>query len=267
MADLNENKKGVLFAEERRSKIVQLIQENSKMIVPELCQIFDVSPATIRNDLRDLEKSGLLRRTHGGAINLSKSLYEPDTGQKEIKMHAQKKAIAECALDLIEDGDTLVLDTGTTTLELAKLLDQKRNITVVTIDLNIACYLEKYTTATIIMVGGIIRRSFNCVIGPMTISWLRNFNVDKAFLATNGLSAKKGLTTPDMNVAEVKKTLRSIANEVFLLADSSKLGYDAFVQVATLDQIDSLITDSGADADELSQLRDAGLQIQIAEDI
>jgi DeoR family fructose operon transcriptional repressor len=91
--------------------------------------------------------------------------------------------------------------------------------------------------------------------------------VDKAFLATNGLSAKKGLTTPDMNVAEVKKTLRSIANEVFLLADSSKLGYDAFVQVATLDQIDSLITDSGADADELSQLRDAGLQIQIAEDI
>ena len=131
-----------LFAEERKGQILELLRQKSKLLVPELCDYFDVSPATIRNDLRDLENERKLKRTHGGAISLEKTSFELDSRHKEIRNMEQKRQIAACAAKLIEDGDTIILDTGTTTLELAKCLSGKRDLTIVLNDIEIASLLR-----------------------------------------------------------------------------------------------------------------------------
>ena len=153
-----------LFAEERKGQILELLRQKSKLLVPELCDYFDVSPATIRNDLRDLENERKLKRTHGGAISLEKTSFELDSRHKEIRNMEQKRQIAACAAKLIEDGDTIILDTGTTTLELAKCLSGKRDLTIVLNDIEIASLLEESTQANLILIGGTLRHGFHCIL-------------------------------------------------------------------------------------------------------
>ena len=233
-----------LFAEERKGQILELLRQKSKLLVPELCDYFDVSPATIRNDLRDLENERKLKRTHGGAISLEKTSFELDSRQ-----------IAACAAKLIEDGDTIILDTGTTTLELAKCLSAKRDLTIVLNDIEIASLLEESTQANLILIGGTLRHGFHCTVGPMAVSYLSELNVDKVFLSSNAVSLDRGFTTPDFNQAEVKKTMIQVASEVIMLSDSSKFGKLSFTQFAALSDIDKLITDKGIDPQAAEQLR------------
>lgn len=252
-----------LFAEERKSRILELLNENSKLIVPDLCEYFSVSPATIRNDLRELENGGLLKRTHGGAILNTKTGYELNSYQKEVKNLTAKQAIARFAINLVEDGDTIAIDTGTTTLEFAKMLTAKKGITAVVNDIDIAKQLEENSDASIILIGGILRKKFHCTIGPIAQKALEGLSVDKAFIATNGISVKRGLTTPDLNQSEIKKAMINIASEVVVICDSSKIGNVAFSQVATLDKVDRLITDDGAEETELQELKALGIQVDV----
>ena len=258
-------KKEPLFAEERKMKILEILNKNSKIVVPELCEYFGVSPATIRNDLRELEDSGLLKRTHGGAIKNIKARHELDTLQKQVKNLAEKQAIAKRAIELVEDGDTIAIDTGTTTLEFAKLLTSKEQITVVVNDVKIASYLEYNTNASIILIGGLIRRHYNCTVGHMATDALKGLNVDKAFMATNGISIKRGLTTPDMGQAEVKKAMMDIASEIIVLCDSTKIENMAFVQFATIDRVDRLITDNQIDDRDLNEFKILGIEMDLVE--
>ena len=244
-----------LFAEERKGQILELLRQKSKLLVPELCDYFDVSPATIRNDLRDLENERKLKRTHGGAISLEKTSFELDSRHKEIRNMEQKRQIAACAATLIEDGDTIILDTGTTTLELAKCLSGKRDLTIVLNDIEIASLLEESTQANLILIGGTLRHGFHCTVGPMAVSYLSELNVDKVFLSSNAVSLDRGFTTPDFNQAEVKKTMIQVASEVIMLSDSSKFGKLSFTQFAALSDIDKLITDKGIDPQAAEQLR------------
>jgi DeoR family fructose operon transcriptional repressor len=247
--------KETLFAEERKSQILELLKSSSKILVNELCDHFDVSPATIRNDLRELENGGFLKRTHGGAISNTKTGYELNSYQKEVTNHLEKEAIARFSFDLIENGDTILLDTGTTTLELARLLGQKRDITVVVNDIEIARYLEDNTDINVILIGGALRQKFHCTVGPIALKALEGLSVDKAFMAANGITAKKGLTTPDLQQAEVKRAMIEIASEVIVLCDSSKIGYNAFAQFAQINSISRLITDNKADEKILDEIR------------
>ena len=246
-----------LFAEERREQILKLLYENMKIMVPDLCALFHVSPATIRGDLRDLEAAGKLRRTHGGAIPVSKIGFEPDSDTKEIEHIEEKQRIAARACTLIEDGDTIALDTGTTTMELAKLLPEKKNLTIVTNDIKIAAFLEANTEANIIMIGGTLRRGFHCTTGSMAVEALSSLNVDKAFVASNAFTVKNGFTTPTFEQAEVKRVMLSIASENIVLMDSSKLGRITFLKFADLPEIDRIITDTGASRKMLSAIREA----------
>ena len=136
-----------LFAQERQKEILALLEAEQKVLVPQLCRQFSVSPATIRNDLNDLEARGLLRRTHGGAI---------PTAQKTVRRMAEKQAIAACAAAMVENGETIAIDTGTTTLELARCLLARTGLTVGTNDLKIAALLEEQSDATIILIGGAV---------------------------------------------------------------------------------------------------------------
>lgn len=253
--------KPTYFAEERKRMILEMLQEKSKIVVPELCEFFDISPATIRNDLNEMEAAGLLRRTHGGAILNEQVTFEQTSVEKEVKHVEAKQLIARYAATLVNDGDAIALDTGTTTMELAKALMDKRRLTIVVNDIKIAALLEGMSDATIVLVGGTLKKGFHCLVGPMAIKAIKGLAVDKAFIATNGISAKNGLTTPDMYQAEAKKAMIGIANHVFLLCDSSKLGNVSFTSFADVKDIEKLIIDSRADDDALAEFRDLGVEV------
>ena len=238
-----------MFAEERKIGIVEYIKQNKKATVPELCSTFDVSSATIRNDLRELEQSGLIIRTHGGAIVKSKTGFELNAKQKQTYGSEEKRRIAAKAITLIEDGDTVILDTGSTTAELAKLLNRKHNLTVVTNDFAIASILEDFEGVNVILMGGVVRRGFHCTVGVSGQDMLGGLAVDKAFMAANSFSLTKGATTPDITHAETKKAMIAIATKVIFLCDSSKLGRNSFAQFSSPEQVDIYITDSISDKD------------------
>jgi DeoR family fructose operon transcriptional repressor len=257
-------KRETVFAEERKGRILQMLHENNRLLVPDLCEAFHVSPATIRNDLRELESCGLLQRTHGGALSNPKTRFELNSYQKEVSRLAEKQSIARYAAGLVEDGDTVAIDTGTTTLEFARQLGGKRDITVVTNDIQIAAQLEHTANATVIFIGGMLRKGFHCTVGPAAVRMLREFSVDKAFIATNGVSLDKGLTTPDMNQAEIKKAMIDIAGEVVVLCDSTKFGSKAFVQVAPVSAVDRIVTDGNIDERELKAFQAGGIPVSVA---
>lgn len=232
------------FAIERKMEILKMLDENSKVLVQELCDIFEVSSATIRNDLRELEAEGTLKRTHGGAIPIGKAGFEPNSKTKEIENIEKKQQIAAYAARFVEDGDTIALDTGTTTMEFAKYLIEKKHLTIVTNDIKIANFLELNSNAGIVLIGGEVRRGFHCTTGAMALSGLSGLNVDKAFMAANAFSLEKGFTTPSFVLASVKQALISISTQTIMLVDSSKIGKISFVKFADASEIDLWITDS-----------------------
>ncbi len=247
-----------LFVEERKRKIMEMLSVQSKLYVSKLCKEFGVSPVTIRSDLQELEQAGLLQRTHGGAIPVSKASYEPTSHAKEISHMEEKKRIAAKAAELVEPGDTICLDTGTTIYELAKQLTGKRNLNVITNDLQIAMYLEEnLEDCSLIVLGGTIRRGFHCTVGPIALSSIKNLNVDKAFMAANACTLEKGFTTPSIEQAEVKRALMSIASQSIMLVDSSKFGQVSMAGFARIDDMDKLITDKGLHPGTRSALQSA----------
>lgn len=250
-----------VFAEERQNKILSLLKVKNKLLVNDLCEEFNVSPATIRNDLNQLEKSGLLKRTHGGAMLCMKIMTEPTLSQKNNSNSEQKQRIAEYAARFVENGDTIAIDTGTTTYSFAQLLSNKHNLTVITTDIHIATLLEDFMGVSVVLAGGKLRKGFSCTTGAITNSLLASFNVDKLFLATNAVSYAGSLCTPDIEQAQVKKSLIKMGKEVFLLCDSSKFDRQSFVEFGTLDEVDNIITDSNLPPEILSRIQSKNINI------
>ncbi len=249
-----------MFAEERKQKILEYVREHKKATVQQLCDTYDVSSATIRNDLRELEGSGLLLRTHGGAILKSKAKFELGTNEKKVLYKAEKADVAEKALEFIEDGDTIILDTGTTTLELARKLGRRKNLTVVTNDLDTALILDEIGIERIVVLGGILRTGFHCTIGGPGREFLDELQADKAFMGVNGFTFEKGASTPDMQHAEIKEAMVASAEKVFLMFDRSKLGRKAFARFAKPEEIDGVIIDE-LTKEELSLFDAAGIDV------
>jgi len=260
---MNFEQERPLFAEERQSRVVMMLETQSKLYVPDLCRIFNVSPATIRNDLRELDSQGKLKRTHGGAISCKKAGYESDSNSKVDEYCDEKKHIAQCAAELIEDGDIIALDSGTTTYELAKCITHKKNLTIITNDVKIMLMLEQEGSCNIILIGGAVRHGLNCCVGPIAINSIMNLHVDKAFMATNAFSVEKGFSTPDINTAEVKRMLIENASEVIMLCDSSKIGYMSFARFASVEDVDLIITDNRVDKKVVGILNKVAPQIDI----
>lgn len=263
---MSDKSNDILFAEERRAEIVRLVNERKKVLVPDLIEFFKVSPATIRGDLRDLEAGGLIKRTHGGAIpsDSAKVGFEPDTAAKHVAHLAEKRLIAQRAADMVEDGDIVIIDTGTTTLEMARLLKDKTNVTAIVNDMEIALCLEAFAGVNVVVIGGTLRKKFHCTVGPFAVKLLSELNVDKAFLGTNAFSVQKGCTTPDINQAEIKKIMVRVASRVIVLCDGSKIGKNSFVQFVGPDEIDAFVTDDRADRTLLAEMAELGLEVVVA---
>lgn len=257
------NRDNSMFAEERKKSIVDYVNRNIKATVEELCDLFSVSPATIRNDLRELEEKKYVKRTHGGVISVKSGNYELNSNEKAVECIAEKERIAQAAVSHVSEGDIIAIDSGTTTYEFAKRLVTFRNLTVVTNDLHISEYLERNSKAEIILAGGKVRRGYNCTTGQKAAVTLAGLNVDKAFIGGNGISMRKGLTTPNMDMAVVKEALIHIADEIYFLADSTKIEHTAFISFAGISQVDCFITDKGADRKFLKELEAVEVKVEL----
>jgi len=231
-----------LFAEERKELIVSLVEGRGKVNVGELCKRFNVSSATIRNDLRELENLRLITRVHGGALRRSRVTEEVLIDNRSAAPRPAKQAIARIAIGQVDDGDTIILDTGTTCHELALLLKDRSDVTVITNDLPSALSMEAFPSVRVILGGGVLRRGYHCTIEPGVSPW-DDFVADKVFLGANGFTLEKGAMTPDIGQAAVKRAMIRAARKVILLCDSTKFGKSSLVRFAPLEKIDLIISD------------------------
>jgi DeoR family fructose operon transcriptional repressor len=251
-----------LFVEERKARILELLSEREKVTVAELCTLFNVSGGTIRSDLNDLDASGLLIKTHGGAIRRTKAAFEPKTGEREVYELAAKQSIAKAALELIEDGDVILLDAGTTVFELARIIGSRRSLNIVTNDMHTADFLEKIPGMSVFLIGGLLRQNFHCVVGTLGIELLSKITVDTAFMGTNSFSVQKGATSPDIQQAEIRSKMIECAKRVVLLCDHTKVGKTSFAQSVPTDRIDVLITDHMSN-EEKAELEESGVKVVV----
>ncbi|MGL4987303.1 MAG: DeoR/GlpR family DNA-binding transcription regulator [Treponemataceae bacterium] len=231
----------VLFAEERRVKITNYINTRKKATAHELCEHFKVSIATIRNDLKDLESADFITRTHGGAIVKSKSSQELDLAFRTDNLKA-KQSMSAKALNLIDDGDTVILDSGTTIHELAKMLGNKKNLTIITNDITCASIVEYFGFAVVIL-GGVLHNGFHWTTGVSTLKMLSGLNADKCFLSAGGFSIEKGIAVGSLALADLKREMIKCAAQNILLCDNSKFEKNKLAKFADLHEIDIFITD------------------------
>lgn len=248
-----------MFAEERRIKIAEIVNNGNSARVSELAITFDISESTIRRDLMELQNSGLLLRTHGGALSRNTS-FEPSYYEQENEYIKEKESIGKMAADLIKDGDTVLLDSGTTVTYIPKYITAK-NITILTNSVPLIWELSKYEDIEIIIIGGSIRTKTKVMVGPLAEMSIKQFCVDKVFLGANGISLQTGLTTPDILEANVKKTMLSISKEKYVVADSSKFEISSFAVVCNLLEINCIITDKNLTQNEAEEYIKHGVNI------
>ena len=251
------------LAPKRWEQLRDILGQHRVVRVEELTQQLGVSSATIRRDLGELEKLGELRRVYGGAVSTGGRLDEPLFDDKTSVAAAEKRRIAEAALKFIKPNDTIYLDGGSTVLELARLLKDRSNVTIVTNSLRAAVELAG-RGPRLILVGGELRRLAQTTVGPLTRHIIEDLHVDKAFMGTIGLSLAEGLTTTDPTEAYTKELVMDHAREVILLADSSKAHKISFTRAGRLDKIQVLITDRLIDRKLTKELRGKGIEVVLA---
>jgi DeoR/GlpR family transcriptional regulator of sugar metabolism len=252
-------------AVERHNKIVERVLDKGQVTIADICTMFDISEMTARRDLNALDRKGLVRRVHGGAVtNLGRS-YEPSFQTRTVKNQEAKIAIGLKAAELIYDGDSIALDVGTTTLEIVQGLRGKRNLTLVTSCLQIANkvvdQLSLDIDARLILTGGIIRPRELSMIGPIPEQVYQDFHVDKAFIGIGGISLEDGLTEYNIEDTQIKKVLIRSAREKIVVADGSKFGVTTFASVANLTEIDKVVTDRSAPENIVNQVRKQGVEV------
>jgi DeoR family transcriptional regulator, fructose operon transcriptional repressor len=252
-----------VFAEERKQQILAALQRAPAIRAVDLGRELGTSLASIRRDLADLERSGLLKRTHGGAISNGLAALEPSLAQKEDQYQAEKAAIAVQAAVLVQQGQTIFLDAGSTTRQIARELRRHRDLTVVTNALSVASELAT-SDIEVILTGGHLRRGVLSQVGPIADQAIAAFHVDTLFLAANGVDLDRGVTTPNIIEARTKRAMVDHAREVILVADHSKFGQVTFGHVCGLERLTAIITDAGLPQRFVSAIEKRGLKLHIA---
>ena len=254
-----------LLVGERRHRILDLLREHGRVTVESLAGRFAISTVTIRNDLAALESDGALQRTHGGALQRREDDDQPLT-VKRTQHHAEKVRIAKAAAALIQDGETVILDSGTTTAEIAKQIRklEVHSINVITNALNVAYLLADVPSVRLIMPGGILRPESNSLSGHMAESALANLQADRLFLGADALDPERGVMTPHLPEAQLNARMIAISRQVIAVADSSKLMRRNISLIARVEQLHMLITDTGADQSVVADLQRRGIEVRLA---
>jgi DeoR family fructose operon transcriptional repressor len=253
-----------MYQEERHAAIIERARTDGRVDVAELAAEFDVTPETVRRDLTSLERHGLLRRVHGGAIPVERLGFEPGVSARDQQMAAEKDRIAQAALDELPAEGAILLDAGTTTARLANKLPTDRELTVVTNAVPIAASLSAHPNVTVLTIGGRVRGRTLAMVDAWALNALDGMYVDVAFVGTNGVSVERGLTTPDVAEAAVKTAMLRAARRVVVVADHTKVGNDCFARFGSLEDIDTFITDDGLDVTVAGDLQAAGPRVVLA---
>jgi DeoR family fructose operon transcriptional repressor len=250
------------FPIERKDQILDLLTRKGRITVDELIEKFKVSGATIRRDLEFLEHQGLITRAHGGATSKSRVSLEADFFEEKEKFLEEKRRIGEEAAKLIEEGEVIFLEASTTVLQLARNLKNRRNLTVVTNSLDIACELEKSKGINLILTGGNLKRKTHALIGPLAETTLSQMRLDKAFIGISALDISYGITTATMEEAKTRKDIIRASNKLIVLCDHSKFGKQNFAYVGPLELIDVLITDKGIPDEMRKEIERKGVEVR-----
>lgn len=251
-----------MYAEERQQVILERARHDGRVDVTGLASEFDVTYETIRRDLTALERHGVLRRVHGGAIPVERLGFEPALNVRDSVMTQEKERIAKAALAELPDEGAILLDAGSTTGRMAEQLPTDRELTVVTNSLSIALTLTPRTNINLMLLGGRLRTRTQASVDSWALRALAECYVDVAFMATNGVSVERGLTTPDPAEAEVKRAMIASSRRAVLLADHTKVGNDHFARFAAVEDLDLVITDNGLADGLADELEATGLTVR-----
>jgi len=252
-----------MLNEERRRAVLDIINRDGRVLVKDLAQRFGTSQVTIRNDLEVLHSQGAIYRTHGGALPVrAGALLDPSLREKEKLHRKEKLRIGAAAARLVQEGQSVVLDSGTTTTMIARELREFRNLTVITNAVNIAAELAG-TGVQVILTGGILRENSFSLVGPLADDTLRRLSADVLFLGVDGFDVHFGLTTPNLLEAKVNRVMIEIARRTIVVCDSSKFGRRSLSLIAPPSAVHQTITDRRISKSDLRALEEAGIEVTL----
>ncbi|MDE1156105.1 MAG: transcriptional repressor AgaR [Acidobacteriaceae bacterium] len=252
-----------MLIEERRQYILGLAQENGRVLVEDLSQMLGVSSITIRKDLDQLQRRGVLQRTHGGAIlPTSGSLSDPTLQEKEGRFSAEKKRIADAAVKLVQEGQCILLDSGTTTMAIAKALKSFSSLTVITNAMNIAAELSG-TDFEVLITGGSLRKNSFSLVGPLAEEMLHDMHADVLFLGVDGFDVEAGVTTPNIMESRVNRAMVKSSSKVVAVCDSTKFDRRSLCKIVEATAIHHVITDKDLPAATAEALRSLGIEVTL----
>lgn len=255
-----------MYAEERQEAVVSMVSRRGRVSVTQLATEFEVTTETVRRDLTVLERAGLLRRVHGGAVHAdSLPVIEAALAERDLAHTAEKDRIARAAVDLLPPPDgTVLIDAGSTTIRAAARIPRDHRLTVVTHAVPIAARLAGLRHVDLHLLPGRVRSTTHAAVGSETVTALSVIRADVVFIGTNGISPGHGLSTPDREEASVKRAMVASARRVVVLCDSSKVGAEAPIRFADLTDVDVLVTDDGIGDDDRAWLEESGIEVRVA---
>lgn len=252
--------------EERRLRIVQIIQDKKKVSIAELSREIGVSEITIRRDLKDLSDKGIIHRVHGGAIVTKPNTIDLPVLERIQKENEQKESIGLAAAALIKDGDSVFIGSGSTTAYVARNLVNRKRLTVITNALNVGMEFSDPVGITVVVIGGMLRSSELSMIGHIADQALREVRVDKVIIGMTAISVDKGLSNDYLPEVMTDRAIFDMAQEVILVADHTKFGKVASGYVAPINRITTLITDHKTDLSYLDQIRNMGVNVIVTQE-
>lgn len=251
-----------LLTEQRRRNLLDLIDQSGQVTVADMVKQFSISAVTVRNDLDALASIGAVVRSHGGAVRRLVATQDYPLRTKETLHHSEKVRIGKAAAELVKPGETIILDSGTTTAEVARHLKKLNlSVTVITNALNIAVELMESPGISLIMIGGLLRPVSCSFVGPQAEAMMNEFHANRLFLAVDGFDLENGPSTPDILEAQLNNVMIRSAKEVNVVADFSKLGRRSVSKIGPLERIRRLITDDRAPAEFTEALRKKGVEV------
>jgi DeoR/GlpR family transcriptional regulator of sugar metabolism len=249
---------------QRQAHIASAVQAAGRVRVPELSASLGVSEMTVRRDLEEMESAGLLLRVHGGATSTISRSFEPGFAARSLRQTEAKQRIGRRTASLIRDGETLIIDAGTTTIHVAEALPSDIRVRAMALSLRVADILADMPNVTLMIPGGVVRPQERSFVGGMTVSTFEQLAFDTVILTVGGVDATEGVTEYEFDDSETKRAAVRSARRRIVVADGSKLGAVAFVRVCPIDSIDVIVTDGGAPQAQVDSLRDAGVEVILA---
>ncbi len=255
-----------MYAEERQQAMADLIAKRGRLSVSALSEVYSVTTETVRRDLSVLERAGIIRRVHGGAVPADAlTVLETAVNDRDHANAEQKDLIARAALQFLPmAGGSILVDAGTTTARLASYLPRDHELTVVTNAVPIAARLAGLENVDLHLLPGRVRRTTQAAVGEETVRALNILRTDVAFVGANGVTLEHGLSTPDHSEAAVKRAMVRTGQRVVALVDSSKIGRENTVRFAELEDIDALVTDSGISPEDIGALKERDIEVVVA---